>query len=72
MPTMHIPYDQKALVTIVGARIGEKAFGVSAGDAEVMATIRATSNSALEALVKNVFSVSFSFSLFFSKGEHVY
>jgi len=53
MPTMHIPYDQKALVTVVGARIGEKAFGVSAGDAEVMVTLRATTNTALEALVKN-------------------
>jgi len=53
MPTMHIPYDQKAIVTIVGARIGEKAFGVSAGDAEIMATLRATTNTALEALVKN-------------------
>lgn len=53
MPTLHIPYDQKGLVTIVGARIGEKAFGVSAGDGEVMTTLRATTNTALEALVKN-------------------
>jgi len=50
MPTLHVPYDQKALVTIVGARMGEKAFGVSAGDAEVMATLRATTNAALAAL----------------------
>jgi hypothetical protein len=24
MPTMYIPYDQKALVTIVGAKAGDK------------------------------------------------
>lgn len=50
VPTMHVPYDQKALVTIVGARCGEKAFGVSAGDAEVMATLRATKDSTLAIL----------------------
>jgi amidohydrolase len=50
MPTLYIPYDQKALVTIVGARAGEKAFGVSAGDAEVMATLRATTDVALKIL----------------------
>lgn len=53
MPTMHIPYDQKAIVTVVGARVGEKAFGVSAGSGEVMVTLRSTTNTALEALVKN-------------------
>lgn len=53
MPTMYIPYDQKALVTIVGAKAGDKAFGVSAGDAEVMATLRATTDTALEILVEN-------------------
>jgi len=52
-PTLHIPYDQKAIITIVGARIGEKAFGVSAGEAEIMATLRATTNTALETLVKH-------------------
>lgn len=52
MPTMHIPYDQKAIVTVVGARIGEKAFGVSAGDGEIMVTLRSTTNTALEILVK--------------------
>lgn len=53
MPTTYIPYDQKALVTIVGAKAGEKAFGVSAGDAEVMATLRATTDTALELLVSH-------------------
>lgn len=50
MPTLYVPYDQKALVTIVGARAGEKAFGVSAGDAEVMATLRATTDTTLSIL----------------------
>jgi len=50
MPSLYIPYDQKALVTIVGAKAGEKAFGVSAGDAEVMATLRATTDVALSIL----------------------
>jgi len=57
LPTMHIPYDQKALVTIVGAKAGEKAFGVSAGDAEVMATLRATTDAALEVLIKHATSI---------------
>jgi len=50
MPSLYVPYDQKALVTIVGARTGEKAFGVSAGDAEVMATLRATTDTTLSIL----------------------
>jgi len=50
MPSLYVPYDCKALVTIVGARVGEKAFGVSAGDAEVMATLRATTDVTLSIL----------------------
>lgn len=50
MPSMYIPYDQKALVTVVGAKAGEKAFGVSAGDAEVMVTLRATTDATLQIL----------------------
>jgi len=50
MPSLYVPYDQKALVTIVGAKAGEKAFGVSAGDAEVMATLRATTDTTLSIL----------------------
>lgn len=57
MPTMYIPYDQKALVTIVGAKAGEKAFGVSAGDAEIMATLRATTDTALELLISHGTSI---------------
>jgi len=50
MPSLYVPYDQKALVTIIGAKAGEKAFGVSAGDAEVMATLRATTDVTLSIL----------------------
>jgi len=50
LPCLYVPYDQKALVTIVGVRAGEKAFGVSAGDAEVMATMRATTDTTLSIL----------------------
>lgn len=50
MPSLYIPWDCKALVTLVGARAGEKAFGVSAGDAEVMVTMRATTDKTLAIL----------------------
>jgi len=53
LPSLHIAYDEKALVTIVGAKAGEKAFGIAAGDAEVMATLRATTDAALDALDSN-------------------
>lgn len=58
MPTLYVPYDQKALVTIVGARAGEKAFGVSAGDAEVMATLRATTDTTLAILEEKAKSLA--------------
>jgi len=57
IPTLHIPYDQKALVTIVGAKAGEKSFGVSAGDAEVMATIRSTTDKGLEIISRQATSL---------------
>lgn len=43
LPTLHIPFHRKALVTIVGAHLGPdqgRAYGVSAGHATVMATLR--------------------------------
>jgi len=57
MPSLHIPYDMKALVTIVGAKAGEKAFGVSAGDAEVMATLRSTTDKALSILERQAINL---------------
>jgi len=53
LPTLHVSYDEKAVVTIVGAKAGEKAFGISAGSAEVMATLRATTDAALDAVDQN-------------------
>jgi len=40
IPSMHIPLERSALVTIIHARLGEVAFGTSPGYAEVMATFR--------------------------------
>jgi len=57
MPSLYVPYDQKALVTIVGCCAGEKAFGVSAGDAEVMTTLRATTDSTLKILEDKALSL---------------
>nr|BAJ99571.1 predicted protein [Hordeum vulgare subsp. vulgare] len=57
IPSLHIPYDQKAIVTICGARAGEKAFGVSAGDAEVMATLRSTTNVGLDIVQRQAVSL---------------
>eukprot|EP00026_Physarum_polycephalum_P009050 Phypoly_transcript_09161.p1 GENE.Phypoly_transcript_09161~~Phypoly_transcript_09161.p1 ORF type:complete len:286 (+),score=39.36 Phypoly_transcript_09161:38-895(+) len=54
LPSLHIPFDQKAMVTIVGMKGGEKAFGVAAGDAEVMATLRATTDTAMNTLEHHV------------------
>jgi len=50
LPSLYIPFDQKAMVTIVGLKGGDKAFGVAAGDAEVMATLRATTDTAMKTL----------------------
>ncbi len=43
--------DDYVLVTIVHAKLGEPAFGVSPGDAEVWATLRTVSDSKMEQLV---------------------
>ncbi|MFE8070941.1 amidohydrolase [Marinobacteraceae bacterium S3BR75-40.1] len=39
-------------ITLVGARLGERAFGTAAGDAELMATLRTETNTAMDALVR--------------------
>lgn len=57
IPSLHVPYDQKAIVTICGARAGEKAFGVSAGDAEIMATLRSTTNVGLDIVIRQAVSL---------------
>ncbi len=42
--------DSLALVTVVHARLGEQAFGISPGDAEILATLRADQNKVLQEL----------------------
>ncbi|MDG5767288.1 amidohydrolase [Balneolales bacterium ANBcel1] len=41
LPRTIIPFDRAGLVTIIHARIGERAFGTTPGYAELMATLRA-------------------------------
>lgn len=48
LPQKTIPFDRAGLLTIIHARIGEKAFGTTPGYAELMATIRAHSTEDLE------------------------
>ena len=44
--------------TLVGMRIGREAFGTSAGDGEVMFTLRAYTNSAMESLKEDVLRIA--------------
>lgn len=48
------PADATDFTTVVGARLGEKAFGTAPGRAEVWATLRAASDAGMEALVERV------------------
>lgn len=51
LPGLPAGVDGFSLVTIVHARLGQPAFGVSPGQAEIMATLRADSEAGLEALL---------------------
>jgi len=51
LPGLPAQVDGFGLVTIVHARLGRPAFGVSPGEAEIMATLRADSDPGLEALL---------------------
>eukprot|EP01113_Clastostelium_recurvatum_P029945 TRINITY_DN3625_c0_g1_i3.p1 TRINITY_DN3625_c0_g1~~TRINITY_DN3625_c0_g1_i3.p1 ORF type:complete len:415 (-),score=77.45 TRINITY_DN3625_c0_g1_i3:58-1269(-) len=57
IPSLHVPYDLKAIVTIVGARLGDKSFGVSAGEAEVFATLRSTTDKGMNILTAKATSL---------------
>lgn len=46
-----VPDDQFRQVTLICVRLGEEAFGTSAGEAEVMHTLRAFTNSGMEQLL---------------------
>lgn len=52
MPQFDVAIDQPAKATIVQAHIGEKAFGTSPGNGEVMATIRTYDDKLLQDLQK--------------------
>jgi len=52
LPSTHMPFSQKSLITIVGAKAGGTTFGVSAGDAEIMVTMRSTTDTALRLLAQ--------------------
>ncbi|MDV3427763.1 MAG: amidohydrolase [Bacillota bacterium] len=47
-------YQDFFLSTIVGARLGDKTFGTSCGEGEVMATIRSSSDETLENMSKDI------------------
>lgn len=51
LPDLPARVEGFSLVTIVHARLGQPAFGVSPGDAQIMATLRADRDSDLEALL---------------------
>lgn len=50
LPRTMMPFDRAGLVTVIHARLGERAFGTTPGFAEVMATIRAHEPEDLEKL----------------------
>jgi amidohydrolase len=52
IPAMYTPLERSALVTIIHARLGEKAFGTSPGYAEVMATFRSHRNQEMQIMEK--------------------
>lgn len=47
-----------ALITIVGASLGGRAFGTSAGDAELMVTLRSAKNKDMEIITENAISIA--------------
>ncbi|MFA6939802.1 MAG: amidohydrolase [Clostridiaceae bacterium] len=47
-------YQDFSLSTIVGARLGDKTFGTSCGEGEVLATIRSSSDKTLENMSKDI------------------
>ncbi|WP_165857050.1 amidohydrolase [Marinobacter sp. JSM 1782161] len=50
LPGLPEAFTEKTWVTLVHARLGEKAFGTAAGDAVLMATLRSETNDAMTAL----------------------
>lgn len=50
-PDVVVRPDEMAFVTVVGARLGEKAFGTAPGHAEIWATLRSETDDAMSRLV---------------------
>lgn len=53
LPQNNTTFGDAAKVTVIHARLGERAFGTSPGDAVVMATLRAARDSVINQLEKN-------------------
>lgn len=51
LPGVKAQADEVAFVTVVGARLGEKAFGTAPGQAEIWATLRSETNETMTHLV---------------------
>jgi amidohydrolase len=50
-PEYIVPIDETAFATVVGATLGEKAFGTAPGNAEVWATLRSETNETMTGLI---------------------
>ena len=57
LPRQALKVDGLALATVVHARLGEAAFGTAPGEAEVLVTLRADSDSGMQRLVARVESL---------------
>ncbi len=58
LPQFESPLDESAKCTVIHARLGERAFGTSPGEAEVMATLRTYSDDMLEKLKRRAAKIS--------------
>lgn len=52
IPQMHTKFHQAALITPIQIRVGQRAFGTSASDGEVMATLRSHQDEEMEKLTE--------------------
>ena len=52
MPPGIAPRGEHAFATLIGARLGEKAFGTTPGEAEVWATLRSETDDTMESMVQ--------------------
>ncbi|WP_138430385.1 amidohydrolase [Fodinibius saliphilus] len=57
-PQFYSPLEKAAKVTVINARLGERAFGTSPGDATVLATLRTYDEALLEKLKENCLEIA--------------